>query len=166
MIDKCFNCHHPYMTPYVNVHGREENRLIPWKGLVCPRCGLLNTPPKKSFWERVKDFRWAPKFFLVLALSPLIVGFTFRWGPVTTYTDNTAIEPGVTVFYNAWQDGSPIAVKTPATSVPLSIADRGVSHTFQVQTELSTGAKSDNAALAWISPLVDPAHPKDLQVVP
>ena len=82
------------------------------------------------------------------------------WGAVTTYTDGLPIEPSKTVYYNAWMDNVPKAVKTLNTWFKFPVTDHGVAHTFTAQAELSTGEKSAiSPPFTWTSPQGTPTTP-------
>ena len=98
---------------------------------------------------------------LVLLFAWLLVSaFRVSWSPVTTYTDNTAIEPTKTVLYDVWMDGAPLAVGTAQTFAPLTDNTHGAWHSYRARTRLSTGEVSDNSALVTLqSPLGVPNLP-------
>jgi hypothetical protein len=90
----------------------------------------------------------------------LVSAFRVSWAPVTTYTDNTAIEPSKTVTYDVWMDGAPLAVGTAQTFAPLTDNTRGAWHSYKARTRLSTGETSDNSALVTLqNPLGVPNPP-------
>lgn len=85
--------------------------------------------------------------------------------PVTKYTDNTAIEPTVGIFIDAWVDGVPLATMFPqgypVTKIPLIDNTYGAVHTYKVRTHLSDGRMSIDYDATITSPLDDrtPAPP-------
>ena len=103
---------------------------------------------------------------LVLAVAAVMLfsGFTLQWDPVNKYTDGTAIEPTKTVLYSVERGGAVVANKQPGTAYEFTTG-KGVTESFRVQTELSTGEKSEwTAAYGWTSPLGIPSNPLNLRV--
>jgi len=93
---------------------------------------------------------------------------TISWDPVTTYTDNTAIEAGKTVSYTAYWTTDPglgslrilgASLATTSTTFDPDIQGmtRGGTVYFTAKAVLSTGEESAlSPAYAWVVPLVTP----------
>lgn len=91
---------------------------------------------------------------VIVTLLPFTVGFRVYWSPVTTYTDNTAIEPAnLPAMYDVWQDGVQIANGTTATNAPLTDNTKGKTSTYTARARLANGALSDNVVVTLKSPL-------------
>lgn len=109
------------------------------------------------------------KKLAVLALAILVLigtnagAFFLNVQPVTTYTDNTLIEPQFTVTYDAWVDGNILALGFPTNptlvKIPLIDNTYGASHSYKVRTRLSDGRVSDNVVATLFSPF-DQRPPK------
>jgi len=91
---------------------------------------------------------------IVLVMSTTaVMAFRLYFTPVTTYTDNTAIEPAnLPVLYDFWIDGSPLAVG--ATSSPINLIDNtyGATHTYKGRARLADGRVSDNVVATLSNP--------------
>ena len=95
---------------------------------------------------------------------------TISWDPVTTYTDNTAIEAGKTVTYTAyWSTDAGLSLaslRTIGTSLTTTSTTfdptvqgmtRGGTVYFTAKAVLNTGEESAlSPAYAWVVPLVTP----------
>jgi hypothetical protein len=88
----------------------------------------------------------------ILLLSPLMVGFTLRIEPVTTYTDGTPVDV-LPVMYDAWVDGVPLATGTTLVAIPLIDNSFGAVHSYKVRARLTDGRVSDNLVATLVSPL-------------
>ena len=78
------------------------------------------------------------KILVLLALFVLVpvssFAFSLSWGPVTTYTDNTAIGVEANgVFYNVEMDGAQVATRIAATSWTLPAVAKKSAHTFRAK---------------------------------
>lgn len=100
-------------------------------------------------------------FLIVLAVA-LIYGtnvsaFFLNLQTPTTYTDNTAFEPTIVVFIDAWVDGNVLATMypttLPATKIPLIDNTFGASHVYKVRTHLQDGRLSADYSATLSSPL-------------
>ena len=102
----------------------------------------------------------------ILVLAPFIVGWTVSWDPVSTYTDNTAIEASkLPVMYNIWKDTILIGNKVTATSVVFTDTGHGLTRSFTAQAVLSSGeASAISPAYSWTVPLATPVTPLNLRV--
>ena len=107
-------------------------------------------------------------FFIGILIGAFLAGIaraqarTVSWTAVTTYTDGSAIEAGLTVSYSVWyQDNvtgaiTQVANRTSNTSAGFDDAGmvKGRKYDFFGQAFLSNGAASDNSArYAWTRPL-------------
>jgi len=95
---------------------------------------------------------------------------TISWDPVTTYTDNTPIEPGKTVTYSAYWTPDPglslaslhtigTSLATTSTTFDPTVQGmtRGGTVYFTAKAVLNTGEESAlSPAFAWVVPLVTP----------
>ena len=89
----------------------------------------------------------------ILALAPMIFGFKLYFTPVSTYVDNSAIEPAnLPVLHDFWVGGAPLA--TGATTSPINLIDNtyGATHTYKGRTRLNDGRVSDNVTVVLQSP--------------
>jgi len=102
------------------------------------------------------------KLLILLILVVVFFGtnadsFFLQTQPVTTYTDNTAIEPTIGIFIDAWVDGAPLGLMvpqtTPVTKIPLIDNTFGASHSYKVRTHLSDGRLSADYIVTLTSPL-------------
>jgi hypothetical protein len=94
---------------------------------------------------------------------------TISWNPVTSYTDGTPIEAGITVSYSAYWTtdpglGSLVAIGTSLTTTSATFdptvqgMTRGGTVYFTAKSALSTGEVSSlSPAFAWTVPLVSPS---------
>jgi hypothetical protein len=98
---------------------------------------------------------------ILFAVVPTMAqAYRLFWGAVSTYTDNTAIEPAnLPVMYDAWQDGVPIAVGTTILFAPLNDNTKGKVSTYTIRARLTNGATSDNSVANLTSPLGQPKPP-------
>lgn len=101
---------------------------------------------------------------LVVLVGTNAGAFFLNLQPVTKYTDNTAIEPTVGIFIDAWVDGAPLATMFPQgnpTKIPLIDNTFGATHTYRARTHLSDGRLSADYTVTLVSPLDDrtPAAP-------
>jgi len=105
---------------------------------------------------------------LMCLFAPLALGWTVSWGPVTTYTDNTAIESSkLPVKYEIKKDGVVLVTGTTATSYVFSDTGHGLTRSFTAKATLNTGeASAESPAYSWTVPLGVPRHPAGLQVAP
>jgi hypothetical protein len=100
------------------------------------------------------------KLLLLLCAWLLVSAFRVSWDPVTTYTDNTAIEASKTVLYDVWMDDALLISGTAQTFAPLIDNTHGAWHSFKARARLSSGETSDNSALVTLqSPLGVPNRP-------
>jgi hypothetical protein len=104
------------------------------------------------------------KVLVILALFVAMLGtnasaFFLQVTTPSQYTDNTAIEPTIGVFLDAWVDGAPLATMFPttpsATKIPLIDNTFGTSHTYRVRTHLSDGRLSADYTATLSTPLDD-----------
>ena len=102
------------------------------------------------------------KLVVLLALVLIFTGtnansFFMRLNPVTTYTDNTAIEPAIGVFIDAWVDNVLLATMAPSvapfTYIPLIDNTFGATHVYKARTHLSDGRLSADYIVTLTSPL-------------
>lgn len=105
---------------------------------------------------------------VILALSPMIVGWTVSWEPVTTYTDNTSIEASkLPVRYEIKKDGAVLVTGTTATSFTFADTGHGLTRSFTAKAVLQTGEESaESPAYSWTVPLGAPRIPAGLRVAP
>ncbi len=98
---------------------------------------------------------------------------TISWDPVTTYTDNTPIESGNTVTYNAWRQDNVTKTITQLSNNILSTSQgfsdsslvKGRVYNFWAQAVLQSGVASDNSPkYSWILPLGKASQPAGLAV--
>lgn len=110
------------------------------------------------------------KLLVLLALFVATTSFawTISWDPVTTYTDNTAIEASkMPVRYNIWKDSTLIGNKVTGTSLLFTDTGHGLIRSFTAQAELATGEVSAiSPAYSWTVPLGSPQVPGNLRVAP
>lgn len=94
---------------------------------------------------------------LLILLLLIFSGFALRLQPVTTYTDNTAIEPGIGIFYDAWVDNTVLATMVPTATpyvfIPLIDNTFGATHVYRARTHLSDGRLSADYIVTLTSPL-------------
>ena len=91
---------------------------------------------------------------LFIAMPVAAQAFRLYFTPVSTYTDNTVIEPAnLPVLYDFWVDGPPLAVG--ATTSPINLIDNtyGATHTYKGRTRLNDGRVSDNVVATLSNPL-------------
>ena len=100
---------------------------------------------------------------IVVLWSPMVFGWTFQWGPVDKYTDNTVITRPIT--YNTWLDNVPFGTGLTGTLIPIPSPGSGVNHLLEVAAVVDN-VSSARAGLSWTSPLSQPGIPGGLQVVP
>ena len=102
------------------------------------------------------------KLLVLLALVVVFFGtnadsFFLQLQPVTTYTDNAAIEPAIGIFIDAFVDNAVLATMFPTASpvvkIPLIDNTFGASHSYKVRVHLSDGRVSDNVVATLVSPL-------------
>lgn len=108
----------------------------------------------------------------LLALGAILLyatdarAWSLYWNPVTTYTDNTAIEPTKTITYTVRVDGvvqgnvpcNPAPDGKCTWPIPSSLAGHNKNLSFDLQTKLSTGEVSAwTPPFAWTSPPGTPA---------
>jgi hypothetical protein len=100
------------------------------------------------------------RLFVLFFVWMIASAFRVSWSPVTTYTDNTSIEPTKTIMYDVWMDNVPLAIGTTQTFAPLTDNTHGAWHSYKARTRLSSGEVSDNSALVTLqSPLGVPNLP-------
>ena len=116
----------------------------------------------------------APYFLWIGILAALAIPAfaetrTISWNPVTTYTDGTPIEAGITVSYSAYWTTDPGlgSLRTIGTSLTTTSTTfdpdvqgmtRGGTVYFTAKAVLSTGeASALSPAYAWVVPLATPA---------
>jgi len=106
----------------------------------------------------VKRIVWVA-VVIILFLGSNAGAFFLRLDPVREYTDNTAIEPTIGIFIDAWVDGSPLAVMFPQgileTKIPLIDNTFGAVHTYRARTHLSDGRVSADYTVELTSPFDD-----------
>lgn len=102
-------------------------------------------------------------FLTILLLSPLMIGWTFRWDAVTKYTDNTTITRPVT--YTVWDTGTQIGNGISATSFLLPNPGSGVNHFYEVAAVVDN-VMGGKASVNFTSPYQTPAVPGAPSVVP
>jgi len=120
-----------------------------------------------------------PRFLMMipilLAVTPSAFAETrtVSWAPVTTYSDNTPIEAGVTVSYTAyWSTDAGLSLATLRTIAPSSTQTsatfdpdlqgmtRGQTVYLTAKSVLNTGEESTlTPAYSWAVPLVTPIPP-------
>lgn len=82
------------------------------------------------------------------------VNRTISWSAVTTYTDNTLIEPTKTVYYTIKMDNTVLVDNTTATSFVFPQTDENILHVFVGKARLSTGEESAwSPPYSWTSPI-------------
>ena len=95
------------------------------------------------------------------------------WGAVTAYTDGTPIEAGNAVTYSAWmQDsvtGTILQLANRVSGLNATFSDssltKGRAYRFWAQTQLASGASSDNSTVySWTLPLGQATTPSGLAV--
>jgi len=110
------------------------------------------------------------KILVLLALFVAGTSFawTISWDPVTTYTDNTAIEASkLPVYYYIRKDGAVIGNKITATSLQFLDTGHGLTRGFTAQAELATGEVSvESPVYSWTVPLGIPRAPGNHRVAP
>jgi hypothetical protein len=118
------------------------------------------------------------QLFLMVSLFVLLLGSfvviearaaTLSWSPVTTYTDNTAIESSKIITYEVQVDGVTQATNVSGISwpIPQGLIGHGKVLTFNVRTKLSTGEVSAwTAPFPWTSPPGVPNRPSGMSVTP
>ena len=99
---------------------------------------------------------------VILLLSPLMVGWTLNWGPVSSYTDGTLITK--TVTYRVYEDNVLIST-TGTTSVVLGPQGSGVAHQFGLEAVVDN-VSSTRAGYSWTSPFAQPQAPAAISVSP
>lgn len=97
---------------------------------------------------------------LLLALGPTAAeAFRLYFTPVTTYTDNTAIEPQYyPVLHDFWVDNTVLAVGVAASPVNLLDNTYGATHVYTGQARLSNDPLNRKSA---VSPGVTLTNPLD-----
>ena len=105
---------------------------------------------------------------LMCVFAPMVFGWTVQWQPVTTYTDNTSIEPAkMPVKYEIKKDGTVLVTGTTATSFVFTDTVHGLTRSFTAKAILQTGEESaESPSYSWTVPLGQPRNPAGLQVVP
>ena len=103
----------------------------------------------------------------MLMFGTNVHSFFLNLDPVTMYTDNTLIAPPVIVYYDAWQDNTAIAFKTPLTKIPTLDNVYGASHVYRYRTHLSDDRLSADVVATLVSPLDDriPKAPAALPLI-
>jgi len=104
----------------------------------------------------------------ILLLSPLMVGFTLQWDPVTKYVDNTVIGTEAQgIFYNVEMDNVLASGNFSGTSWTIPAVAKKSAHNFRVRAVLGTGEASIwTPPFPWTSPGANPSGPLNLRVVP
>ena len=103
---------------------------------------------------------------VILLLSPLMIGWTFWWNPVTTYTDGSTITRPVT--YTVWDNTAgptPMATALTGAAYPLSGVGSNVLHRYQVSAVVDN-VLSARMEVAWTSPPLSPNPPAAGGVAP
>jgi len=105
---------------------------------------------------------------VVVMAAPLMIGWTISWDPVTTYTDNTAIESTkLPVKYEIKKDNVVLVTGTTATSYTFTDTGHGQTRTFTAKAILATGEESaESPPYTWTVPLGIPRSPGNLRVAP
>lgn len=111
--------------------------------------------------------RWGIAF-LLLMVGATAFAWTITWDPVTTYTDNTAIEAAkLPVKYEIKKDGAVLVTGTTATSFVFADTGHGLTRSFTAKAVLQTGEESaESPAYSWTVPLGAPRIPGNLRVSP
>lgn len=107
-------------------------------------------------------------FLLALFVATTSFAWTISWDPVTTYTDNSAIETSkLPVRYEIKKDGAVLVTGTTATSFAFSDTGHGLTRSFTAKATLQTGeASAESPAYSWTVPLGAPRTPGNLRVAP
>jgi len=110
------------------------------------------------------------KVIVLLALFVAVPAYpwTISWGPVTTYTDNTAIEASkLPVKYEIKKDGVVLVTNTTATSFTFTDTGHGLTRSFTAKAVLQTGEESaESPSYSWLVPLGVPKTPAGFVIVP
>jgi hypothetical protein len=101
---------------------------------------------------------------LALFVATTSFAFTLSWNAPTAYTDGTPLV-GKTIYYDAWADGVRFYNHGTATSVTIPAPGSGLTHLYEVAAVVDN-VSSARAGFSWTSPLVVPAIPGNLRVVP
>lgn len=97
----------------------------------------------------------------ILTYNAFAITRTISWDPVTTYTDNTSIEPEkLPVTYIIKMDNVVICIVITVTSCTFEQMDHSVSHKFNAKATLFTGEESVwSPEYLWFSPPIPTESP-------